>query len=165
MAKSRYNAKIRDQIVSLIERDSYTVAEICQEVGISERTYYQWGSDIADFADAIKDAKDKFDELCVREAKKSLMKKVKGYSVDETKTVYVESKDQGKPKIKEQTKITKHFQPDTASIIFLLTNKAPEEFKNRQHTDLTNKGDKFETNTPFMQAIMNSSKKKEGGDE
>jgi len=65
-----------------------------------------------------------------------MLKKIEGYSVEETKTVYVDDKDKdgkltGKPKIKEKTVITKHFQPDTALIIFFLCNAEPEEWKNR----------------------------------
>ena len=137
----KYSKKIVNRICSLIEKDSYTIAEICVSVGISERCFYDWQANNAEFAEAIARARDKFDELMVKEAKESLRKKVTGYEVDEKKTVYVNGKD-GKPQIKEQTTVRKHFQPDTAAIQFVLTNKAPEEFKNRQTSELTGKGGK-----------------------
>ena len=96
---------------------------------------------VTEFTEAIARARDQFDELLVKEAKTSLRKKVNGYDVDEKKTVYVNGQD-GKPVIKEQTTIKKHFQPDTSAIIFALTNKAPDEYKNRQSTELTGKGGK-----------------------
>ena len=49
---------------------------------------------------------------------------------------------EGKPKIKEQTTTKKHFQPNVAATIFLLSNKAPDEFKNKQYNELTGKDGK-----------------------
>lgn len=51
---AKYNKKIVDRICELVSKDSYTIAEICKTVGISERTYYEWMSKNADFADTIK---------------------------------------------------------------------------------------------------------------
>lgn len=81
------------------------------------------------------------------EAKKSLMKKIQGYEVTETKVVTVPGREkdaQGKPKpiIKEQTTTKKHIQADTAAIIFTLTNTDPEHWRNRQTTEVTGKDGK-----------------------
>ncbi|MCE5320080.1 MAG: hypothetical protein LLF93_03145 [Bacteroidales bacterium] len=140
----KYSKKIVKRITDLIRADSFTIAEICAKVNISERCYYEWQKENAEFAEAIKSAKDCFDEMLLAEAKKSIVKKVKGYDVEEVKTLYVDSGKVGAagasvPKIKEQTKTTKHIQPDTASIIFVLTNKAPEEWKNRINSEITGK--------------------------
>lgn len=147
---AKYNQKIVNKICILISTDSYTIAEICEKVGISERTYYDWQSKNADFADSIKKAQDKFDELLIVEAKKSLIKSIQGYTFDETKTVYVESKtkevdedgkpipnSKPKPKIKEQTVIKKHIQPNPTLVIFTLVNKDPDNWKNRQENKLS----------------------------
>lgn len=137
----KYNKKIVKHIFDLIAKDSYTIAEICASVGISERCYYTWQEENAEFAEGIKKAREKYDETLVKEAKRSLIKLVKGYDVEETKVVYTEGKD-GKPKVKEKTSIKKHFQPSVPATIFMLTNKAPEEYKNRQTSELTGKGGK-----------------------
>lgn len=137
----KYNKKIVDRICSLIESDSYTIREICSLSGINVDTFYDWMKNKSEFSEAVTRARDKFDEILIKEAKESLRKKVTGYEVDEKKTVYVNGKD-GKPVIKEQTTIKKHYQPDTAAIQFVLTNKAPEEYKNRQTSELTGKGGK-----------------------
>ena len=144
---AKYNKKIVKNICSLIKRDSYTIAEICALVGISKETYYQWIKNKPDFADAIKNAKGEYDEFIAAEAKKSLLKKIQGYTVQEKKVVMVEGKDKDetgkyKPKIKEQTIIDRHYQPDTAAIIFTLCNKAPNEYQNKYNTELTGKGGK-----------------------
>lgn len=144
---AKYNKKIVKNICSLIKRDSYTIAEICALVGISKETYYKWIGNKPDFADAIKNAKGEYDEFIAAEAKKSLLKKIQGYTVQEKKVVMVEGKDKDetgkyKPKIKEQTIIDRHYQPDTAAIIFTLTNKVPEEYQNKYNTELTGKNGK-----------------------
>ncbi|MDR2764429.1 MAG: hypothetical protein LBB90_05300, partial [Tannerella sp.] len=53
------------------------------------------------------------------------------------------SKD-GKPvfRVKEHVVTDKHFQPDTAAIIFALTNREPEKWKNRVNSELTGKDGK-----------------------
>lgn len=140
--------KTLKRICDLFSKDNYTIAEVCAIVGISERCYYNWQAKNADFAENVARARDKFDELLVKEAKNSLRRKVLGYDVEETKTVFIESKEidpatgKPKPKIKEKTTTKRHFQPDTAAIVFALTNKAPDEWKNRQNNEVTGKGGK-----------------------
>lgn len=138
---ARYSKEIVQRITELLSSDSYTIAEICKEVGIAESTYHDWKSKKTEFSEAIKKAQDIFDERCTVEAKKSLMKLVAGYSVDETKTVYVDSKE-GRPRIKEQTVTKKHIQPNLGAAIFILTNKDPENWKNRQNNEVTGKDGK-----------------------
>ena len=137
----KYSKSIVKRICDLVSSDSYTIAEICSMVRISERCFYDWQANNAEFADSIARARHQFDEVIVKEAKNSLRKKVNGYEVDEKKTVYINGKD-GKPTIKEQTTIKKHFQPDTEAIKVVLFNKAPDEYKNRQTNELTGKDGK-----------------------
>ena len=144
---AKYSPKRVKHICSLISKDSYTIAEICSLSGISKETYYEWLENKPDFADAITRAKEEYDEMVVREAKNSLIKKIKGYTVQETKTVMVDSGKPGPdgkllPKIKERTVVDKTFQPDTSAIIFALTNKVPDEYKNRLSNEHTGKGGK-----------------------
>lgn len=144
----KYNKKIVKRITDLISKDSYTIQEICSLSGICKDTYYEWLQNKPDFADSIEKAKKDFDDILANEAKKSLIKLVKGYEVEETKTVYTEGKEidpatgRPKPKIKEKTTVKKHFQPNVAATIFLLTNKAADEYKNRQNNEVTGKDGK-----------------------
>lgn len=139
---AKYNKKIVDRICSLISTDSYTIAEICQKVGISERAYYEWQSKYAEFAEAIKKAQDKFDEMLVSEAKKSLVKMIQGYTVQEKQTITADTgkKDEnGKPivKVKEHKVTDKHYQPNPTLVIFTLVNRDPDNWKNRQENKLS----------------------------
>ena len=129
---------IQARICELVATDSYTIDELCQAVGIVRQTYYNWIDDEKmDFLDNIKKAKDDFLKFIAAEAQKSLLKKVKGYEVEETKTVY--SDNNGKPRIKERTVTKKHIAPDTAALIFTLSNADPTNWKNRQSAEITGK--------------------------
>ena len=144
---AKFSKKTVEKIVGLIKSDTYTIAEICRQVGITPKTYHQWVNDYPDFADAIEQAKNERMQAMVIEAKKSLMKKIQGYDVTETKVVTVpgtkrDEKGNPKPIIKEQTTTKKHIQADTAAIIFTLTNGDPEHWRNRQTTEVTGKDGK-----------------------
>ncbi len=134
---AKYSKKIVKQITDLIETDSYTIAEICRIVGINKDTFYDWLKKKSDFSDQIDKAKGEYDDFIVVEAKRSLVKKIQGYSVEEKKTVTVDTgkkdPDTEKPivKVKEHSVTVKHIQPDTKAIIFTLTNKDPDNWKNR----------------------------------
>ena len=147
MSMSKYNKQTVERICELIKTDTYTVVEICRVIGISEALYYKWKGEKVEFLEAIKKAEDARMQFFVAEAKKSLLKKIQGYTVQEKKIVTVHSGKIDKngnpiPKIKEQSIIDKHFQPDTAAIIFTLTNGEPESWKNRQLAEVTGKDGK-----------------------
>ena len=142
---ARYNKKIVKRICELISNDSFTIEEICEDVGIHKSTYYDWYDKKPDFSDAVEAAKQKFNESLIPEAKKSLKKLVTGYTVTETKTVTVDTgkknEETGKPivKVKEHSKTEKHIQPNFNAIAFALTNMDPDNFKHKQSTEFTGK--------------------------
>ena len=138
---AKFSKKTTEKIVGLIKSDTYTIAEICRQVGITPKTYHQWVNDYPDFADAIEQAKAERMQMFVIEAKKSLLKKIQGYEVTETAVTTIPDKN-GKPTIKEQKTTKKHIQADTAAIIFTLTNGDPEHWKNKQSTEVTGKDGK-----------------------
>lgn len=144
---AKFSKKTVERIVGLVKSDTYTIAEICRQVGITPKTYHQWVNDYPDFADAIEMARQERMQFFVQEAKKSLLKKIQGYEVTESKVVTIPGKEKdanGKPKpiIKEQTTTKKHIQADTAAIIFTLTNGDPDHWRNRQSTEVTGKDGK-----------------------
>lgn len=143
----KYNKKIVEHILTMIRSDTYTITEVCNNVGITRQTFYQWQHDNPEFAQGVEDASNELLDKMKVEAKKSLMKKIQGYEVTETKVVTIPSKvkdEKGNPKpiIKEQTTTKKHIQADTAAIIFTLTNTDPEHWRNRQTTEVTGKDGK-----------------------
>lgn len=137
---AKYNEEIVDRICSLIRADSFTVSEICLQVGITESTYHAWKDTKSEFSESIKKAENEFLSMLAVEAKKSLLKKVKGYDAEETKTTLVfsgECDDQGKRKylVKEKVVTSKHIPPSDAMVIFTLSNRDGENWKNKQYTE------------------------------
>lgn len=141
---AKYSKKMVAKIVGLLKSDTYTIAEICRQVGISTQTYHEWVNTREDFALAVEEAREELMQSMVIEAKKSLRKKIQGYDVTETRTVTVPSSKldkEGNPlsKIKEQITKKKHIAADTTAIIFTLTNGDPDHWRNRQSTEVTGK--------------------------
>ena len=139
---AKYNKQIVEHICELISADSYTIAEICEKVGITKDTYYKWLKTKSDFSDSIKKAQDRFSEFLVVEAKRSLVKMVKGYTVQEKRTVTADAGkkgEDGKPivKIKEHIVTEKHYQPVAAAVFFTLTNRDPDNWKHRQENAIS----------------------------
>ena len=66
---------------------------------------------------------------------------INGYEYEEKKTVTVDN-GQGQPKIKEQTITKKVIAPNLGAIIHFQTNKDPQNWKNRQNTEITGKDGK-----------------------
>ena len=137
----KYSEKIAKKIFSLIEEDSYTVAEICANVGISARCYYYWIQEFAEFARGIKKARETFAERTLVECERSLVKLINGYDYEEVKTVLVND-SKGQPTIKEKTIMKKKVAPNLGAIIHFQTNKDPENWKNKQTNELTGKDGK-----------------------
>ena len=140
-------AEAVEKIVEMLRSDTYTIGELCRAAGIATSTYHNWKRDDEDFVKAIKDAKKERMDYFVTEAEKSLRKKLQGYTVEETKVVTVPSKEldengRPKPRIKEQTTVKKYIPPDTAIIIFTLTNGDDGTWRNRQYSEITGKGGK-----------------------
>jgi hypothetical protein len=145
---AKYDKKTVKRICDLIAKDSYTIREICTQAGISVDTFYEWQKTKSEFSESIKKAKCEFDDFIVSEAKKSLVKLIQGYTIQEKKTVAVDTDkkdDDGNPvmKVKEHSVTDKHYQPVTAAVIFALTNRDSENWKNRQNTDVTSDGEKL----------------------
>lgn len=143
----RYSKKIAKAITGLIKSDTYTIAEICRVVGIAPKTYHNWINTKPEFTEAVERAKDERMQKLVVEARKSLLKRIAGYEVEETQTVVIpngEKGPDGKPRgrVKERKTTVKHIQPDTMAIIFTLTNGDPENFKNRHSVEATGKDGK-----------------------
>lgn len=147
MSKSKYKPEAAEKIVEMLKSDTYTITEVCKAAGISTNTYRNWRRDDEEFVKAINDAEEERMDFFLAEAKKGLLKKIQGYTVEETKVVTVPSKEldengRPKPKIKEQTTVRKYIAPDTAAIIFTLINGEPGKWKNSHYTEVVGKGGK-----------------------
>lgn len=125
---AKYSKDIVEEISNLLKSDSYTISEICKRVGIAECTFFEWQNSKPEFLEQIKKARKERYKMFANEAEKSLLKKLQGYVVEETKIVKRKNSE-------EQTITRKHIQPDTAAIIFTLTNQGSENWKNKQYNE------------------------------
>lgn len=84
-----------------------------------------------------KKAQDKLTQDLLVECSRSLVKLIKGHTVEEKKTVRSDTgkKDENdKPivKVKEHSVVEKYYPPNLGAIIHFQTNRDPDNWKNRQ---------------------------------
>jgi len=135
---AKYNQKTVNKIIELLSSDTYTIKEVCKIVGITTKSFHEWRATKPEFDQMVEDAHKARMDFFVAEAKKSMLKKIRGYEVMETQVTTVPDK-QGQPTIKEQKTYKRHIAPDTVAMIFTLTNGDPEHWKNRQTNEITGK--------------------------
>ena len=110
-------------------REGDPIILACKKSGISDDTFERWRKRKAEFAEAIKAAKDDFQANILKDLEATLWKRAKGYVVEDSDTEYVNDK------IRVQKIKKKNVPPDTGALIFALTNVAPEKWVNRQKID------------------------------
>lgn len=123
----RKEEKILKKICDLIETTGLTIVDICKQVGVGRCTYYNWRRSDATFNTAIKKALDIRNEHMSDIAEDSLMKKISGYSVTDTKQV--KRNIDGRMQVVEVVETTRFIEPETTAIIFLLSNMRPDKWK------------------------------------
>lgn len=111
--------------------------DFCRAMCIDDMTYYRYmGGNFplsAEFTEAIKKAKQVFRQNLEVDLVLSLAKSAKGYRWQKKRTEYKDVN--GKPQIVKQTVEDVEVLPNTGAAIFLLTNIAPDKWKNKQYID------------------------------
>lgn len=151
----KYCPEIIQEICGYIA-EGKTQADACKLANITTSTFHEWINEKIEFSEAVKRAEQQYKEWYNRDlvssAKKSLKELILGWECEEVTTEYVDDpKKPGQPRIKQQKRVTKKYKPDATAIIFALTNKVPDEFKNRQ--TIEGKMEQEVTNKPDLSAI------------
>lgn len=137
--KSKYTPE-RVEIITKAIADGKTYKEAYTMAGIGKDAFYDWINDKPEFAEAVKRAEAIYNEwyntTLVQDCKRSLRDLVLGYDYTETRTESTTAKD-GKTKVTKTTTTVKHVAPNPTAIIFALTNRDPENWKNRQTNEIT----------------------------
>lgn len=123
---AKYSQKLVDKIVALIEEDNYTITDICKVLGINRKTFYAWKSGKADFAMAIAIAMENREERLKMAARQAIRKKLGGYKMVETKTVYAVDKNADDPSeltVKEYVVKDKFCVPETSAIALAIADR------------------------------------------
>ena len=134
MNNGKYGKEITDEICKLFEADSYTVVEVCNIVGITEKTYYEWMNTHSEFCEAIKRAKDVYKSKRLKACENSLNRLIDGYEYEEVTTEFKIVSDSEFP-VGNKKVVKKHVAPNLGAIIHYQTNKDPENWKNKQSTE------------------------------
>ena len=122
--------------------NGYSQTEAFTKAGIAKSTYYGWMEN-SDFLDEVHKAQEtaRISKADVRGVERALLDIAKGFEYEEVKTEYeskvVEDengKKEYKPVIKKQVRTVKRIPPNVEAIKFLLTNRDPENWKNRIDT-------------------------------
>lgn len=125
---SKYTKETVAKICAAL-REGDPIILACKKSGISEDTFARWREKKADFAEAIKAAKDDFQANILKDLEATLWKRAKGYVVEDEDTELIDGK------IRLQKIKKKNVPPDTGALIFALTNVAPDKWVNRQKID------------------------------
>lgn len=118
--------------------------EAYTKAGISHQTFHRWLNEDSEFREMVRKAQDeaRISKADVRAVEQSLLDVARGFEYEEVKTEYESrevidentGKKEFKPVIKKQVRTTKRFAPNIEAIKFLLTNRDPQNWKNRIDT-------------------------------
>ena len=118
---AKYSEESVEKIVSLIEDDFCSVAEICRVMGISRKTFYTWKDSKPELAREISKAENRREERTRQMLYSSLKKRLDGYIMIEEKEIYLP--DPGNPEgvsLQSKTIKRKNCLPDLRTIKLLL---------------------------------------------
>lgn len=133
---SRYKPDFAEQAAKLCKLGA-TDKDLSEFFGVTDRTINRWKEAHPEFCHALKLGKESADDL----VQKSLYQRAIGYSHPETKVF----NNQGEIVTHE---VTKHYPPDTVSMIFWLKNRRPEMWRDKQEHEHTHTGRVEHTEVP-----------------
>lgn len=122
------------RIHGLMDYGGATLKDFCKAMDIEDETYYQWMQK-SEFSESLQKAKEDFKATQEERIVESLMQSALGYEAEEVRSEYMNDLATGKPKLKKQIRTKKNVAPNTGAAIFLLTNIAPEKWKNKMNTE------------------------------
>lgn len=118
--------------------EGYTQKDAAEKAGITQETFRTWMHEKPAFSASVHRAKENALQNAVAKVERSLLDRALGYEYEEVRTEYestpnpdVNAKEKFIPVIKKQSRTKKRVVQDVEAIRFFLTNKAPDEWKNR----------------------------------
>lgn len=138
---AKYSKALVVKIVTMIEEDKFTITDICRILSVSTKSYYGWRADKPEFAKAVALAMENREERLKMMARKAIKKKLEGYAMVETKTVYAVGKnaeEEPELKVKEYVVKDKYCVPETSAIALGLQNglRGGQKAKGAQETKM-----------------------------
>lgn len=119
-AHCKFSDEVKRQC-EILYREGFTDAKVSNVLGVTEQTINNWKHAHCGFFESIKDWKYEADH----QIEKSLFQRAKGFTLKETKVGFHEGAS-----IVEI--VDKNYPPDTASMIFWLKNRKPNQWRDKQ---------------------------------
>lgn len=127
-AKSKFKKEYVSVIENLCKR-GFTDKELAEAFGVTETTVNNWKKNFPGYFKSIKDWKKEAD----KNVEKALYESAIGYEHPEVQFFKVGGKI-----VPQQT--TKRYPPNDRSLRFWLTNRKPDEYRDRKEVDITSQG-------------------------
>lgn len=124
-----YDEKLHPLLAKALAAQGKTNIEIYEELDISEKTFYTWKIDHPEFSQAIEQGKDEL----INQVEKALYRKAIGYENKKAVKIF---QFQGQEVIVPYTEI---IHPDVAAQKFILSNRRPKEWSEKQALELAGK--------------------------
>ncbi len=126
-----YKPEYNEQVFKLCLLGA-TDADIADFFEVTETTINNWKIDYPEFFESIKSGKQKADSTVAE----SLYKRANGYEHEDVDIKMYDGEI-------IQTKLIKHYPPDTTAAIFWLKNRKPAVWRDKHEVDHTTKGEKI----------------------
>ncbi|MCD7721309.1 MAG: hypothetical protein LUI09_03675 [Prevotellaceae bacterium] len=118
----------------LMDYGGASLKEFLENFVIDQKTYYNWLKK-SEFSDALEKAKQVYLDSLERRIVSSLGRAAMGGEWEEVRQEFREGED-GKPHPVRMTKTKKKIEPNVGAAVFLLTNRFPERWQNKQVADV-----------------------------
>lgn len=128
----RYESDVKPRLIEAEAwaRDGLTLAQIAHNLGIAEKTLYDYKRQYSEFSQALKKGK----EVVDIEVENSLLKRAHGYEYREVTEELMDVIDEqgNRQKRLVVTKVvTKQVAPDVTAEIFWLKNRKPNDWRDK----------------------------------
>lgn len=134
--KGKYEYWISPDGLLLVEgwaRDGLSKEQIAKNIGVRVETIIDWEKRFPQFSKALKKGR----EVVVRELENALIKRAKGYEVEETTEELKWNQVTHKQELMVTKRTTKHIAPDTGALAFALKNYAPDKWRDRKDVEIS----------------------------
>jgi len=128
----KYSKELTERLCKHLKQGS-SIKSACAAAGISRETFHQWKKTKPDFSDTV----DRAMAIPDRKVENTLYKTAKGFRYTETEYKAIANKDHTKIAHIPIKKVRKMVLPSVAAQKFILTNRNPEEWRDKQDLDVS----------------------------
>lgn len=134
--KGKYEYWISPDGLLLIEgwaRDGLSKEQIARNIGVRQETVLEWEKRFPQLSEVIKKGR----EVVVREVENALIRRAKGFDVEETTEELRFNRTTGEQELVVTKRVRKHVAPDTGAAAFVLKNYAPDRWSDRKDVTIS----------------------------